>query len=374
VCALAIVTATLPVVPGSRATAAVPSGRLLGVWCAAPGDCVAVGASRAGATLVEQSDGNGWAIVASPTPRGAARALLRDVMCATAANCAAVGSSTAAGITRPLVLRRNAHGAWSLQATPRPTGSSLAELNDVWCVRADACTAVGGALGGGTFRPLVLRWNGSAWSIVPSPAPAGGGSLLGVRCLGPAWCVAVGLATAGDALAMKWNGSAWSIVPVPAPAGALAATLSDVRCADTTHCVAVGSYQRASGSHTLALRWDGGSWGIAPTPDPAGWVDGTLEGVACTSASSCTAVGSFRKYIPAEPRKTVAMRMQGAVWQISPQPNPPGASYRRLAGVACAAPASCVAVGEYQSGGISKTLVHQWNGRSWRIVPSPNPA
>lgn len=44
---------------------------------------------------------------------------------------------------------------------------------------------------------------------------------------------------------------------------------------------------------TLAEAWDGTSWSIQPTVNPAGFSE--LSGVACRSAGVCTAVGFVTK-------------------------------------------------------------------------------
>jgi hypothetical protein len=47
---------------------------------------------------------------------------------------------------------------------------------------------------------------------------------------------------------------------------------------------------------TLAEVWDGTSWSIdpiPPSPPSLAGIGGLLDGVSCTSATSCTAVGSW---------------------------------------------------------------------------------
>jgi hypothetical protein len=70
--------------------------------------------------------------------------------------------------------------------------------------------------------PYVLHWNGTAWSLVKTPNRGGEGSLLnGITALGADDVWAVGqtqsLNGAIKPLTERFNGSTWSLVPSPAP-------------------------------------------------------------------------------------------------------------------------------------------------------------
>jgi hypothetical protein len=47
--------------------------------------------------------------------------------------------------------------AWVIVASPNPTGSTASYLNDVSCVTATACTAVGDWRGSSPYRTLIER-------------------------------------------------------------------------------------------------------------------------------------------------------------------------------------------------------------------------
>ena len=118
---------------------------------------------------------------------------------------------------------------------------------------------------------------------------------------------------------------------------------------------------------TLAERWDGRTWRIVPTvnPAPAG-PNAALNGVACTSASACTAVGNQTL------TKTLAERWNGVRWQVQPTPNPVGAQSITLDGVACPARTVCTAFGFNGIGlGAPVTVAERWSGGRWRIQPTP---
>ena len=398
----------------------VPTGQLFWVSCPAAHSCMAVGnyvkASGVAASLAERWDGTSWRILHTPNPPGAAISSLFGVACTTPSACTAVGISvTAAGASQALAERWNGT-RWAIQATASPPQGG-GSLNGVSCTSARACTAVGasnagtlaerwngarwriqatpnppqghGLLSGvsctsasaciavGAFSPftpsavtLAERWNGARWAIQATPnPPQGGGILAGVSCVSASACIAVGASNAGI-LAERWNGTRWRIQPAPAPAGAQSPFLNSVACTSPTACTAVGGYFSSAGaSQTLAERWNGTRWAVQATPNPAG--TSALFGVACASGRVCTAVGfSSAAQTPA----AVAERWNGSAWKVQAAPNPPGAASSILFGVACTSPSACTAVGGSTSRSRAPiTLAERWDGRSWRVQPTPNP-
>ncbi|MBV9535848.1 MAG: hypothetical protein JO321_10605 [Solirubrobacterales bacterium] len=93
-------------------------------------------------------------------------------------------------------------------------------------------------------------------------------------------------------LVERWNGTKWAIQKTPKPAGAFARALIGVSCTSARACTAVGDYGNSAGTDvTLVERWNGTKWAIQKTPNPVGAIESSLEGVSCTSARACTAVG-----------------------------------------------------------------------------------
>jgi len=69
-------------------------------------------------------------------------------------------------------------------------------------------------------------------------------------------------------------------------AAAYSSNLVSVSCSHGSWCMAVGSWSASqqSPSRTLAGAWNGTSWQILATPDPAGTAASSLTSVSCTSA------------------------------------------------------------------------------------------
>jgi hypothetical protein len=90
-------------------------------------------------------------------------------------------------------------------------------------------------------------------------------------------------------LAERWNGTTWTVQPTPSLANS---SLRSVSCSSDTACTAVGYYKDAGAvTRTLAERWNGTSWTIQPSADSSNGQDSYLFGVSCTSATACMAVG-----------------------------------------------------------------------------------
>jgi hypothetical protein len=92
-------------------------------------------------------------------------------------------------------------------------------------------------------------------------------------------------------------------------------SLNGVSCSSATACIAVGS----TSTGTLAERWNGMQWAVQPTPDVAG---ASLSSVSCSSATACTAVGDVLSSASGN-RVTLAERWNGTTWAIQPTPGNP---------------------------------------------------
>jgi hypothetical protein len=212
---------------------------------------------------------------------------------------------------------------------------------------------------------LVEYWNGSGWAIqsTPSLAPFSN-SFSGVSCTAPT----------AVTLAERWNGTSWAIQTTPNPSGATASHLNNVSCTAATACTAAGDYTNGSGTEvTLSERWNGSTWAVRATPNPSGAVASSLSGVSCTAATACSAAGFYINGSGTE--LTLAESWNGTSWAIQPTPNPAGATSSALSGLSCTAAAACTAVGDYRNvAGTNVTLAEAWNGTSWGVQSTPNPS
>ena len=339
-----------------------------GVSCTSATACIAVAATQD----VAAWNGTSWSVLSNPAGTGGAH--LAAVSCPSASACAITGYNHPPGFGIVTLAEALTGTALSVRPTPNPAVVSDTDLASVSCPAAAACAAVGSYFGSSGEAPLAEEWNGTRWSIKPAPLPSGAsaGVLNGVSCTSPRACMAVGWyknsAGGQDTLAEAWNGTAWSFRAAPSPS-ARDNALNGVSCTSASVCTAVGS----SGGRTLAEAWDGTAWTVRHTPNPQ--PSSVLEAVSCTSASACTATGQSGYSTPFH---TLAEAWNGTSWSIQKTPNPPHTSgyYFVLAGVSCTSARACTAVGYYFGpNGPSVTLAEAWNGTSWSIqkTPSPNP-
>ncbi len=325
----------LQAVPGISAT---ESG-LAGVSCTSPSWCLAVGRSD-GSTLTEIWNGDSWAF--QPTPNVGS---LESVACVSTSWCMAVDNSGGATWDG---------SSWQAVAVPAIPGAVSSELRGIACVSASSCIAVGQALySGEESAPISERWNGTSWSLLSTPTPGGSYDtyLESISCIAADSCTAVGgydspdnVVASGQAFALHWNGSAWAVETVPNPIGAVWSGLSGVSCATPTSCVAVGFDNGGPGTKNvpLAETWNGSSWSSAGAVNPPGneWADGTQ--VSCATATSCEAVGLS---IQGGTGLTLAESWNGSSWSIQSTPNPAGSTSSYLYGVACPSTTACIATG-----------------------------
>jgi hypothetical protein len=360
-----------------------------------------------GAPAQAAGPGTAWSIERTPGAVVANGGLAADA-CPGPDRCVAVGSSATSAGTSALAESWNGT-TWSIQHVPMPPGGTHSALDAVSCSSASACTAVGYYTSNlGSQVTLAERWNGSAWSVQPTPVPPGAirSVLAGVSCGSASSCVAVGGYEGGpnvkNRLVYSWNGARWALVEASSPPGAVYSFLAGVSCTAPTACVAVGNELSASSDDivTLAQALAGGTWTVRTVPNPAGAIVSRLYGVSCSSPTACTAVGASiqgarrsgaSRRRPGRGRggqggtaasgaplaATLAEAWNGTTWSIQATPNPVGTAegLDLLVGVSCQSAASCTAVGSSAAGGsnTTATLGEAWNGTAWSIVAIPAP-
>jgi len=331
--------------------------------------CIAVGSGvndRANQIAIAASwNGVTWTPLHTAQVHGAAGAALDAVSCIAANACTAAGYELkGSGLAVPLVERWDG-SAWSVQPTPAGRGGSLAAIS---CTGASTCTAVGATSNvAGSTVALAEQWNGVNWTIVATPGIPGAPYtvLSAVSCSAATACTAVGSDTAPGfgALAERWNGSSWALQSMATPADGEEGFVLGVACPSSTACVAAGDYINSSFSTvTLAEVWNGTAWSQQPSPSPAGGYILQMTGLSCSSASACTAVGWTQL-------GAMVLRFNGSSWQLEPTPAPTGPQFvtPTLNGVSCASASSCVSVG-----GFTGTMAEVWNGSKWALSATPN--
>jgi hypothetical protein len=211
----------------------------------------------------------------------------------------------------------------------------------------------------------------STWSVAPSPNPPAPPRVgwSGVACPTTSTCLAVGQNGYINLLAQRWNGSAWSLVPIQTPA-ASTSQLEDLACSSASSCFAVGAITSPQ-KVPLMERWNGTSWSRVTAPKPSTATVAWLTDVSCPSTTFCLATGSDRSSGTERP---YSARWNGTSWTVVAMAKPTiyTISVRALS---CVSASNCVAVGSYNPGnGNVPTLLERWNGTTWAVVSSPTPS
>ncbi|MGZ4185176.1 MAG: hypothetical protein ACXVUE_15385 [Solirubrobacteraceae bacterium] len=217
----------------------------------------------------------------------------------------------------------------------------------------------------------------SHWALRYPPTPAGFsyGDLDGVSCVSGAACVAVGWFRDADGtefpLVERWSAGRWRADRTPGPNRSIGARLFGVSCTSATACTAVGSFDNANGTFALAERWDGRTWTLQHVPQSS-FPDGSaLLGISCPSRRACTAVGSAED---PEDMPPVIDHWNGTRWVAQRAQKSAGAGGGLLYDVSCVAGGSCVAVGAFldpNTDCVTPWVQQQQNGKLWTIRSSP---
>jgi hypothetical protein len=255
--------------------------------------------------------------------------------------------------------------SWSIVPSPN-TGPALNILVDVTVVSATDIWAVGVAedIAGGPDQTLIEHWNGTNWSIVASPNVGPSYNYLwDVVAVSTADVWAVGSydgfqTQQSRPLVEHWNGTAWTIVPDPI--GGANGGLWSVAAGGPHNIWTIGSYWDGNADQTLVEHWDGTSWSMVPSPY-LGTNYTNPPAIAVVSATDIWAVGS-----------NTIIHWDGSTWRVVPSP-PIGVGYRNLLGVAVMNPTDVWAVGydNPSNGDPYQALTEHWDGTGWSIMPNP---
>ena len=107
-------------------------------------------------------------------------------------------------------------------------------------------------------------------------------------------------------LVLHWDGTEWSIVPSP-NVGIEGNLLTDITALSTNDVWAVGYYDDLGRARTLTMHWNGTQWTIVPSPSPASGPN-LLFGVAADPLNNVWAVGSYSPFTG----RTLILRYPGS--------------------------------------------------------------
>jgi hypothetical protein len=275
------------------------------------------------------------------------------------------------------------------------TGIAAVDVSDVWMIGYSTDRDVGESLS----ETLIERWNGRAWSMVPSPNLSvadvseefGGYEVknelfaIAVASKDDVWAVGRSYTIVrGQELIVHWDGQSWSVVPGPHPGvsgwlrGVLVVSRNDV-WAFGEHYVEVplGGDEGGTGlvQQNLIQHWDGSSWSVVPSPNASPVVNG-LHRAAAVSANDIWVVGYHLAIFGVnQVTHPTILHWDGASWSDSPVPML-SRENTYLYSIVVLGADDAMAVGFYDTGPPFPkihTLVERWNGLEWSLMQSLDP-
>jgi hypothetical protein len=258
---------------------------------------------------------------------------------------------------------------------------------------ATACTGAGNCVAGGDYQdgskpvePVVARQSHGRWlrgtrlSLPSNAARQPYSEVNGIACMSAGNCVAVGDYEYGRVNSLQafiateshgvWRRAFAPRLPGNSSAPA-SAQLGAVACTHSGFCEAVGSYQDSSGNDqmmALAKPADGGwrpATEVASPASAAANPDAFVTGIACTAPGSCVAVGNY-SVSSSRFAAMGAIEARGTWHRASGIAAPRGAipsTFTAISSISCPAAGPCLGVGEYavsatQSRAMSVTEAH----------------
>ncbi|QKG20826.1 WD40/YVTN/BNR-like repeat-containing protein [Actinomadura verrucosospora] len=177
-------------------------------------------------------------------------------------------------------LQADASGVWVLTSTDvyRRTGTTWTHVTSVpdtsraaFSIRADDDIWILGTSTGPDQSLIAQHWDGRSWQSAPMRDPVPGAGFTGIVALSPtdAWATGNVYRTSPNTpLLMHWDGAAWSNVTPPPGLK----TLSGIAKGDDGTLWAIGSAADEPAKPGL-IRYSGGTWERVPTTAAPGGID-----------------------------------------------------------------------------------------------------
>lgn len=268
---------------------------------------------------------------------------------------------------------------WNSALVEDPHAHLFDRFNSVTAIASGRAWAVGDYYTGHEGGPngaFIEEWTGRRWHLVGRPSP--NADLWSVAASGTnnVWAV-------GDHLVEHWDGRGWREVTSARFRG------SRVLHATATHgprdAWVVGERRPGNGKigKTLAEHWNGKRWSVVATPNPPAQGrrhDAILQAVTIRSASDAWAVGYYLTRARMRVSRTLIAHWNGRHWRIVPSPGVRAANgvlNNILFGVSADGKKDAWAVGSWGSqtggygGGGDHALVLHWDGQRWSRAALP---
>jgi hypothetical protein len=256
-------------------------------------------------------------------------------------------------------------GTWVAEPSPDAPGTDQNWLHGLAWLAPDDIWAVGRSYGQFTAsdwnqETLALHFDGSAWSVVPTPNPSPAPELTwctldAIAALAPDDIWAAGSRQAQDAcfgyvglhnLVLHWDGSAWQVMDAPLPPcfgaqGVSGDSIHDILALAPDDIWFFGEWitmnaQGVTWRPALAMHWDGSDFSVTEVP-VVGAGGATIYAADAAGPDDIWAVGASGDGDPAASSPSYIYHWDGQDWSHVPAPPAPGL-YHTLGGVEVLAP------------------------------------
>ncbi len=274
----------------------------------------------------------GFDAVASPN--GTGNNILVSTSAVAANDVWAVGNSTIAGPFDQTLAEHWDGTTWSIVPTPNP-GSTDNDLNGVAAISSNDVWVVGNYFDSliGAWLEFAAHWNGSSWTTTIFNY----GFLFGVTALASnnVWAVGTTFFSPFTTVILHWDGSTWSVVTSQSPA-AYDNELFAISAFSSTDIWAVGEQESVSSGplQSLAEHWNGTAWTTITTPNLGAGADNEIIGVNALEAGHAVGVGYGNFVSGSSPRRGEAWDLAASGTSTSLNEIGPGAGDNALLGVA----------------------------------------
>jgi hypothetical protein len=335
---------------------------LTGVAADATTDAWAVGYSFSTNTaIIEHWNGLQWSMATYPTPGVASRLFAVTIVSATDVWVVGDYTPTASSLIYQTLTEHWNGTAWTVMPSPNNgiqdnTLSSVTALTttNVWAVGTSQSSKVS----------LIEHWNGTTWSIIASPNPGTYNILKSVKAL-----TATSIWTQGgyssngtifQLLTEYWDGHSWQVVTSPQ------GTSSSTSAASGIGAIAYNNIWSFTATQNYLEHWDGALWSTTILP-----ANETFQGMTRVPGTSTVwVVGATN--VSSSSVTTLINYWDGTQWDVVSSPNPTAKS--KLNAVTATSANDVWAVGySVDASGNEATLIEHWDGAAWSVVASPNP-
>lgn len=292
-------------------------------------------------------------------------------------------------------------GVWSVEPSPNAPGMNQTWLNDMAYVAADDIWAVGRSYGPGSTPgddnqyTFALHFDGSQWSVVPTPSPNPVADLTycelsAVAALAPNDVWAAGTRLGADEgagyigthnLVLHWNGSSWQVMDAPIPAsfglqGVSGDGIYEILALAPNDIWFLGEWIRMNAQgftfrHALAMHYDGSNFTVDETFPIVGSNGATIYASDALGPDDIWAVGAAGDGDPAPAAHTFIFHWDGSDWSHVPAGSMPGV-YHTFGGVKMLATDDVwISGSSWAPPNVVTQFMLHWDGSGYEFIEVP---